>query len=289
MISTNHSILTQWEGRVHELSDRFNPLAVREVRQAIKAKSFLVVFGILLIGSWGFSFFSILEQADDLEYLEIGPNFFLGYFFVLVGCLMFAIPSSAFFSMAQEFHDRAFEMLAVTTLSPSRIVMGKIQGAVVIMLIYSSAIAPFVCLSYLLGGIGVLEIFSCLLGLFLISLAMTLFAVMMGSLSQKPWLEVMNLIILLFVALIASGFSYSLLATTVLMQGISLWSFMTGLICFAIFLGFVSLISLGIAQAQLTTTFLPIGYRRDPNAPYPHRPEFSHPNAPRDNTLGGQA
>ncbi|MBD3674066.1 MAG: hypothetical protein HUJ26_11135 [Planctomycetaceae bacterium] len=268
--------MTSLEDRLRSLSDRLNPLVVREIRQVVKARSFVTVFTLLLIGSWLYSVFGVINKFNVLEFQEIGPLFFRAYLVALIACLMFAIPSNAFFSMAQEFHDRAFEMLAITTLSPGNIVAGKVQGAVVMMLVYASAIAPFICLSYMLGGLGVFEIITSLGGLFLVSLALTMFAVMMGALCQKPWLEILNLIILLTVAVITAGISYGVFVELVIAGGSSILDAITGLGCFAIFLVFVGLISLGVAQAQLTTTFLPIGYRRDPNAPLP----YHHPNNP---------
>lgn len=272
-------------------SDRFNPLVVREIRQVVKARSFITIFTLLLIGSWVFSVFGVIDRFEELEFLEIGPDFYRAYLIALIGCLMFAIPSNAFFSMAQEFHDRAFEMLAITTLSPGKIVAGKIQGAAIMMIVYASAIAPFICLSYMLGGLGVIEIITSLGKVFLVSMALTMFAVMMGALCQQPWLEILNLIILLIVAMVTAGVSYGILVELVMEGGTSIVGAIAGMGCFAVFLIFVALISLGVAQAQLTTTFLPIGYRRDPNAPlshhHPNSPPpvgFSHPQVPQPNT-----
>ncbi|MDB4679635.1 ABC transporter permease [Planctomycetaceae bacterium] len=259
-----------WENRIRSFSDRFNPLVVREIRQVVKARSFMTVFSLLLIGSWAYSVFGVIKQFEQMEYTELGPLFYRVYLVALIGCLMFAIPSNAFFSMAQEFHDRAFEMLAVTTLSPAKIVSGKLQGAVVMMFVYASAVAPFICLSYMLGGLGLIEIITSLCGLMLVAIALTMFAVMMGALSQKPWLEVMNLIILLVVAMVTAGTSYSVLIEVVLRSGVELGGAIMGIGCFVVFMVFVALISLGVAQAQLTTTFLPIGYRRNPNVQHPN-------------------
>jgi hypothetical protein len=268
----------RWDERLERLSDRFNPVVVREVRQALKARAFIGVFSCLLICCWAYSVIAVLRYQDSIVYFELGPQFYLVYLLMLIGCLMFAIPSGAFFSMSQEFRDRAFEMLAITALSPSQIVSGKLQGAVVMMMIYGSAIAPFVCLSYMLGGLGLIGVFFSLTGLFLVSISLSMFAVMLGALCQKPWMEVLNLIILLIVAMITSGITYGVLSEFVVQQTAGLGEMFVGAICFGVFLLFVSMISLGVAQAQLTTTFLPIGYRRTigPSQPVPLN---RHPNA----------
>jgi hypothetical protein len=254
-------LTTRWDERLERWSDRLNPLVVREVRQSLKNRLFLLVFFLVLLGSWLVSAFLVLDYSGSIGYLELGPTFVRYYLLGLIGCLLFAIPVGAFFGMVQEFREKAFELLAITTLSPQTIVWGKIQGAVVMMLIYSSALAPFLSLSYLLGGLGLFPLFAAMMLLFAVSLTMTLFGIMMGALSQQPWLEVLNLLILLAAALVASTLSYTITDALVLRESFAFGELMMGLLCSGLFLGFVALISLGVAQAQLTTTFLPLDYR----------------------------
>lgn len=284
MSTTVRTQFGRWDERLQNLSDRLNPVVVREVRQTLKAKAFIGVFFTLLLCCWAYSMIAVLQYENSMSYYEVGPDFYLVYLLMLIGCLMFAIPSGAFFSMSQEFRDRAFEMLAVTTLSPSQIVSGKLQGALVMMVIYGSAIAPFICLSYMLGGLGLFGVFFSLTGLFLVSISLSMFAVMLGALCQKPWMEALNLIILLIVAMIVSGITYGVLSKIVVAQSASLTEMLVGAICFGVFLLFVSMISLGVAQAQLTTTFLPIGYRRS-ISPSGSVLQYRPPNPPVNSTV----
>lgn len=262
---------TRFDGLWERYSDRLNPMVVRDVRQSLKNRLFLLVFFLLLTASWLTSTLGVLSYRSILAYVEVGPDFFRWYLIGLIGCLVFVVPAGAFFSMSQEFRDNAFEVLAVTTLSPSNIVFGKLQGTLVMILVYASAVAPFLSLSYLLGGIGLINVLFSLLVLGMVSLTLSLFALMMGSLAQKPWLEVLNLIILLIASLITSGVAYAMLTAFVIAENLNLADQIFGMICFGVFLGFMSLISLAVAQAQLTTTYLPLNYRRNPltNAPHP--------------------
>lgn len=260
-------LTTRWDELLERWSDHLNPVVVREVRQSFKNRIFLVVFFLLLFGCWGTSTLLILSYSSTLGQIELGPLFYQWYLVGLIGCLIFAIPAGAFFSMVQEFRDKAFEVLAITSLTPQRIVWGKIQGAMVMMMIYASALAPFISLSYLLGGLGLLNLFASLCFLFAISLTMSMFGVMMGALSQKPWMEILNLIILLTASMVVAGISYGVSGELVLRESVNFSGMLMGLLCFGLFLGFVALISLGVAQAQLTTTFLPLDYRRYVPAP----------------------
>ncbi|HSG72543.1 MAG TPA: hypothetical protein VLA12_19180 [Planctomycetaceae bacterium] len=280
-------LTTRWDELLERWSDRLNPVVVREVRQSFKNRIFLVVFFLLLFGCWLTSMFLILSYSNTIGQFEIGPLFYQWYLVGLIGCLIFAIPAGAFFSMVQEFRDKAFEVLAITSLTPQRIVWGKIQGAMVMMMIYASALAPFISLSYLLGGLGLINLFASLCFLFAVSLTMSMFGVMMGALSQKPWLEILNLLILLIASMVVAGISYGVSGDLVLRESMDLSGMLMGMLCFSLFLGFVALISLGVAQAQLTTTFLPLDYRRHVPTPArtpviaqigPRPPAASHPS-----------
>ena len=273
-MSSTTSWISQWDEIFERWSDRLNPLVVREVRQSFKNRRMIAIFFLLLAACWFASAVLIVNNAGNVEFYELGPLFLGWYLVALIACLMIATPTAAFFSMVQEFRDNAFEVLAVTTLTPNRIVLGKIQGSLVMMILYSSAVAPFVCLSYMLGGLGIVGLFLGLVLLFSVSLAMTLFGVMLGSLAKKPWIEVLNLMILLFAAMIVSGISYTTIYELNFRVGLDLGEMLIGLCCAGMFLGFVALISFGVAQAQLTTTFLPLDYRRDGRPIYTAQPPW---------------
>lgn len=256
------ALATRWETRLERWSDRLNPVVVREVRQSFKARMFLGIFMILLGVTWLGSVTGILSQSTAVNYYELGPEFFQWYLLALIACLVFAIPAGAFFSMVQEFRDKSYEVLAITALSPQKIIFGKLEAAVVMMLIYSSAVAPYLCLSYLLGGLSLLSLLLALTAVAAASLSMCLFAVMLGSLAQKPWAEVVNLIVLLFGSAITAGILYNGLIVSLLRET-DIGGLIVGMGCFAVFFGFAALISFGVAQSQLTTTYLPLNYRRN--------------------------
>lgn len=257
------ALFNRWDERLERWSDRLNPIVVREVRQSVKTRMFLAAFLLLLGTTWFLSTAMIVTNAARMQYFELGPDFCGWYVFGLLFCLVFVAPFGAYFSMVQEFRDRAFEVLAVSTLTPNRIIVGKLQAAVVMMLIYGSAIAPYFCLSYLLGGLSLVDLAVTLLVVSLLAVGMSLFAVMLGSLAQKPWIEVLNLLILFVSAWIASTIANAVV-DGLLRLSVSLESLGFGLICFAVFVFFVAILSFAVAQSQLTTTYLPLGYRRHP-------------------------
>ena len=52
-------------------SDRLNPLLVKEVRQALKGRLFLMAFGLLLLGAWFVSVFGVTAAGDAIYWQSI--------------------------------------------------------------------------------------------------------------------------------------------------------------------------------------------------------------------------
>ncbi len=256
-----NDLTARWNERLERWSDRLNPLVVREVRQALKTRTFLLVFLLLLLLTWVGSSIGVIATSQQAHAVELGPQFFAWYLIALLICLLFATPAGAFFSMSHEFRDRAFEVLAISTLSPRKIINGKLNGAFVMTLVYASVLSPYLCLSYLLGGISLAMLALTMAWLLLASYTMTLFAIMLGSLATKPWIEVVNLVILLAASTITSAISYGVLGELGFRGGgVVEMAFALG--CFLVFILFAALISYGVAQSQLTPTFIPLTYRR---------------------------
>ena len=231
-------------------SDRLNPMLVREVRQALRSRVFGVTFQATLLGALAASLIAFAGNADVLEYQEVGASFLHHYSMVLMACLCFVVPAALFGSLRSELGD-THDVLIVSTLTPAMIVIGKLQAGLVHMGLYYSAVAPFICLTYLLGGVSVPGILMYLLISFCTSLAICFFAVLLGSLSAHPAWSVVNMVLLVG----AGAFAYSMVAGAVTSDGIDRaarsWE---GLACVLIGFGVLlfngGLISLGIASAQ---------------------------------------
>ena len=89
-------------------------------------------------------------QAPDVYYTPAGQSMLAGYYFVLAIPLIAMVPIAAHRSLVSEIDDGTFEMLAITRLSSMRIVMGKLNSAMLQMLVYFAAIVPCLAFSYLM-------------------------------------------------------------------------------------------------------------------------------------------
>lgn len=152
-----------------DLLDRFgvwlaewaNPIVVKEVRQGLRQRLFVVFFTLMLVSCVVISL--VAFAASDGNEPRAGQFTFSAYFFALGAVEFFIIPYSAYRSMAREREDETWVLLTLTGLGPRRILAGKILSFVLQGFLYMSAAAPFLIFSYFLNGIDLPTILVVLL------------------------------------------------------------------------------------------------------------------------------
>ena len=91
-----------------------------------------------------------------------------------MGCLAFlglvVVPLGAFSALRNERMEQTLELITLTALSPRRVVIGKLLAQGVKLATLFAAMAPFIAMSFLLGGIDFVTILVSLLVLFMWSL-----------------------------------------------------------------------------------------------------------------------
>jgi hypothetical protein len=143
-------------GLVDRFDDAINPIAVKELRQMVQSR--LVVAGLMLflivqIGFLGlFLLTSEAQKGSDHENLSAGRQAFVFLQGILLGtCLL--VPGYAGIRLAGEHSDTNVDLLFISTLKPRAIMAGKLQSAVILVLMVFSACAPFMTFTYLLRGL----------------------------------------------------------------------------------------------------------------------------------------
>ena len=187
--------LMTWAG------DHLNPILVKETRQALKSRQFVVTFALLLICGWAWSLIGLAMIGPDVYYSADGAGMFFGYYLILAFPLFVIVPFSAFRSIAGEQEDRTYELMSITTLGPRQIVRGKLGSAVLQMIVYLSAISPCLAFTYMLRGIDFPTILFCIGYTVLVSLALSQIALLIGTLTSERHWQVM-LSVLLIVGLL---------------------------------------------------------------------------------------
>jgi len=189
--------------------DHLNPILIKETRQALKSRQFLVTFALLLICGWAWTILGVAWIGPEIHYGAQGREMFAGYYFILAFPLLVIVPFSAFRSLTVEQEERTYELLSITTLGPRQIVSGKLGSAVLQMVVYLSALTPCLAFTYMLRGIDFPTILVILFYTVLASLALALVGLLLGTLtSQKHWQVVLS-VVMIAGLLLALGVSYS--------------------------------------------------------------------------------
>ncbi|TWU44076.1 hypothetical protein Q31b_16110 [Novipirellula aureliae] len=208
-----------WIDRNTERGTRFlNPILIKEARQALKSKQFGVTFFLLLLASWFWMVIGVVMASPDIYYVPSGVYLMTGYFLLLSVPMIAMVPLAAHRSLAAELDEGTFELLAITKLSALRIVTGKLGSAVLQMLVYFAALVPAFGFCYLLRGIDLVMI-SLTLGLvFMASLLLTTFGLLLATAVQNKAGQIFALLFLLFCILMAEVFCGSFAIGVVMAQ-----------------------------------------------------------------------
>jgi ABC-type transport system involved in multi-copper enzyme maturation permease subunit len=198
---------SRWErldAVLDEASQWLNPILVKEARQALKSRQFVITFSLLLLAGLIWSLIGVITMLPAIYYAPSGRVLLTGYYVILTVPMLLIVPFSAYRSLAGEREDGTYELLSITTLTARQIVTGKLGSAVLQMLVYYSALSPCIAFTYMLRGVDILTIF-CLLGhSFLVSLLLTSIGLLCGTASRRKHMQVLISVALLIGLLIAT-------------------------------------------------------------------------------------
>jgi len=226
------------DGKTERGTRLLNPILIKEARQALKSKQFGVTFFLLLLASWFWMVIGVVMASPDIYYVPSGVYLMTGYFLLLSVPMIAMVPLAAHRSLAAELDEGTFELLAITKLSALRIVTGKLGSAVLQMLVYFAALVPAFGFCYLLRGIDLIMI-SLTLGLvFMASLLLTTFGLLLATAVQNKAGQIFALLFLLFCILMTEIFCASFAIGVVLAQQLT-WE--TGSFNFLLLFGAVAI------------------------------------------------
>jgi hypothetical protein len=170
-----------WYDRV---SDRFNAILIKESRQSLKSRQFVVTFLLLLAVAWVASVFGLLNFGDELEFGAVGREFFVVFYYVLAFAAVVIVPFGAFRSLLAERDLNTFDLLSITTLSPRQIVWGKLLSAGLQLFLFYSAVTPFMAFASLLQGFNTASAGFILIATLLLSLLLSMAALMLSTFAR---------------------------------------------------------------------------------------------------------
>ena len=167
------------------LSDLVNPILVREVQQAVKGRVFPWAILIALAVSVVIASVVSAEERGVVN----GRGVFSAGLATLAPLLLFVVPMQAYNSMRTELRGGIVEQLLMTRLGPGRVLIGKLQAAMVQFLLYVSLLAPLLATSYLLRGVDLPTIAVSLFFAFVACLTATAIAISSAAQAIVPALQ----------------------------------------------------------------------------------------------------
>jgi hypothetical protein len=166
--------------RLERASDRLSPIVVKEVRQLTRGREFHYSFNAALLVGLAVAFFG---AADALTGNGTSGRWTFGALMgasALLGLVV--VPLGAFNALRNERLEQTFELITLTALSPRRVVIGKLLAQGVKLATLFAGLAPFMAMSFLLGGIDFATILVSMVVLFMWSLCVSAAYLFLSSL-----------------------------------------------------------------------------------------------------------
>src|SRR3954451_956701 len=100
--------------RLERLGDWFNPIVVKEVRQALKSRQFVGTFLLLLLAAWSGSILGVSYLGESIDYGAAAVAFYAGLLFALCAATLVIVPFTMFRSIIEERTETTLELLQIT-------------------------------------------------------------------------------------------------------------------------------------------------------------------------------
>ncbi len=184
------------ENAIFHATDRLNPILVKESRESLKSRQFLITFLLLLGLTLFWTCIGIIFNSPDVYYVPTGSSLLAGYYLLLAIPIFGFVPLGAYRSLSSEIENDTFELLSVTELASLEIVRGKFASAVLQMMLYFAAVMPSLAFTYLLRGVSLLEISMILIAIMMSGLALTALALMMAPLMTGYLAQAFTMLVL---------------------------------------------------------------------------------------------
>lgn len=138
-----------------------NPIVVKELRSRMRGgRAFVLLTGFLVgLGVVGYGLFLRATSGErfglPLFSAQIGQTLFAGLAFTLLFLVCLIAPAVTVNAISSERERLTYEMLVATSLSPSRLLWGKLISSLSYVALLLIAAVPLGSIVYLFGGITV--------------------------------------------------------------------------------------------------------------------------------------
>jgi hypothetical protein len=153
---------------LRDFPDRLSPVLVKELRQGLRTRMFVIPF-LVLHG------LLVISSVDSRS----GTGFFWACLIIMLVALL---PMRNTAALSDERQSNTLDMLMLTRLTPWRIVWGKWSATFALVLVTAVSVIPYLLVRYLNGGSSFVQEGMVLAGLVLVSGAQTAILTALSSL-----------------------------------------------------------------------------------------------------------
>ncbi|MEM1067956.1 MAG: ABC transporter permease [Planctomycetota bacterium] len=213
---------THWLDRLDQscerIGDTLNPILVKETRQALKSRQFVMTFSVLLFAALAWTVIGSLTSMPQIYTSPSAPKMLIGYYIVLAIPMLLVVPLAAYRSLEGEIDDGTLELLSITILSPWQIVLGKLASAMLQMVLYYVALFPCVAYAYTLRGVD-LPTTLLIMGLLIASaILLTVVALFFAPLARSRTGRITTLLAMMSI-LVSAEWGLAILVINLLLYG----------------------------------------------------------------------
>lgn len=138
----------------------FNPVFLRELRQAVRNRAIIYLILIYLLLLVGASIYQLVFASVAVFAEETGPQYFRHLFLIVFHTTLGAVVLNTSARLILE--RRNDDLMYYSTLRPFSIAWGKFMAGLMLSMLFYSATLPFATLAYMFRGLEVFGIFSLL-------------------------------------------------------------------------------------------------------------------------------
>ncbi len=196
------------------LGDAINPIVVKELRQAVNSRfltfSLILFFAVQLVAMGIYIFgFDLQSQMNSYD-REAGRQAFTILQFVLLATCLIFLPANAGSRLGSERSDVNVDLMFVTTLSPLKIIGGKLAASLILAITIFSAASPFMVFTYFLRGLDLPLILFILLIDFIIVVGAVTFCIFLASITTNRLAKALLALVAIVCLLFVYGFSVNI-------------------------------------------------------------------------------
>lgn len=166
-------------GRFDDFSDRLSPMLVKELRQGLRAKTFVILF----LALQGLLAFVLLIAVAAAEPQRAGFAVSKVIFFFFALAVLVVQPLRGIGALHNEIKGNTIDLMVLTRLGAWRIVLGKWVAIVSQSGLLFTAIVPYLILRYFFGGMNLFSELLLFVLIFIGSAVFTAFTVGLSAIA----------------------------------------------------------------------------------------------------------